>query len=105
MISQWLVLESWRKRYQLSVERNPELLGFCFTPFGIGPEISLLSLHQSDRKGKSIVTRSHAISHTSDGFLFFTMSSHWLFVIFSLLLVGRWDSLGFGFTLRYRNVL
>ena len=72
---------------------NPGLHWFCFTTALCGVlEISRRLLNQSDTKLK-YVTFPRLKS-----FNVFTLSSHWLLVIFTIVLIGRFDYFGFGFT-------
>ena len=49
-------------------------------------------------KLKPITSWSPAFSRALFSLFVFTLSSHWLFIVFSFLLIGRCDYFGFGFT-------
>ena len=53
---------------------------------------------QSDAKLKAIATWSVAFSRAWGRLHVFTLSSHWLLVIFTFVLIGRCDYFDFGFT-------
>ena len=72
-------------------------IGFVLLRFGIGPENAPHSLDQSDTKLNPIKTLLPAFSRASGGLLVFTLSSHWLYRTFSILLIGRCNYFGFNF--------
>ena len=73
-------------------------IGFALLRSVIGLEISHHPLNQSDTKLKSIATWSLTFSHASGLLCVFTLSSHWLLVIFAFVLIGCYNYFGFGFT-------
>ena len=73
-------------------------VGFALLRSVIGQENSRHPLRQSDAKLKPIATWSLAFSRACGQLHVFTLSSHWLLVIFSFILIGRCDYFGFGFT-------
>ena len=82
----------------LSVENYPRLHWFCFTTLcdwfrKLAPPSRLIRYTT-----KLIVIWSNAFSRARGRLNVFTLSSHWLPVIFSLALIGRCDYFGFGFT-------
>ena len=81
----------------------PQLLGFALRSV-IGLEISRHLLDQSDAKLKPIAAWSLAFSRAS-GRLRLRLSPHWLPVIFILVLIGRCNYFGFGFTTLDRKAL
>ena len=46
-------------------------------------------------KEKPIATWSFAFSRASSSLLVFTLSSHWLMMMQTIVLIGRWDDFGF----------
>ena len=62
-------------------------------------------LNQSDAKVKPIATWSLAFSRAWGRLHVFTLSSHWLPLKFSFVLIGRYDYFGFGFTTLNRKAL
>ena len=71
-----------------------EGIGFGLLCSVIGPENSRHSLDQSHAKP---TTWSPAFSHVWGAELVFTLSSHWLFGLFSFYLSGRCEYFNFGF--------
>ena len=74
------------------------LIGFALLRSVIGLENSRHPLNQSDAKLKPIATWSFAFSRACVWLRVFTLSSHWLLVIFIFALIGRCEYFGFGFT-------
>ena len=66
---------------------------------------SRLAFNQSDAKLIPIAIWSPAFSRALGGLVVFTLSSRWLFQLFSFLLIGRCDYFGFGFMTLNRKVL
>ena len=71
----------------------------------IGPANLRHSLNQSKAKLIPVTTSSPAFSRALERFVGCTLSSHWLFKVFSFLLIGRCDYYGFGFTTVSRKAL
>ena len=71
----------------------------------IGPVNLRHSLNQSKAKLIPVTTSSPAFSRALESFVGCTLSSHWLFKVFSFLLIGRCDYYGFGFTTVSRKAL
>lgn len=59
--------------------------------------------HQSDSKLKSTITRSSAFCRAWGNFVGFPSISHWLFKLFSFLLIGRNNYFGFSFTTQLKK--
>ena len=74
-----------------------DCIGFGALCIVIGLENSRYPLSQSDAKLKPIATLSLAFSRAGGRLHAFTLSSHWLLLIFSSVLIGRCDYFGFGF--------
>ena len=75
-----------------------DCIGFALLRSVIGLENSRHPLKQSDAKVKPIATWSLAFSRAWDRLRVFTLSSHWFVMIFILVLIGRCDYFGFGFS-------
>ena len=73
-----------------------DCIGFGSLCIVIGLENSRQPLSQSDAKLKPIATWSLAFSRARGRLHAFTLSSHWLLLIFSSVLIGRCDYFGFG---------
>ena len=82
-----------------------DCIGFALVRSVIGLEILRHFFNQSDEKRKPIATWSLAFSHACRHLLVLALSSHWLLGIFSFVLIGRCDNLGFGFTTLNRKAL
>ena len=78
---------------------------FAFLHSMISPEILRHSINQSDAKQNSIVSWLTAFSRASVSSLVLTLSSHWLFLICPLLVIGRYDHFGLCFKTTIRNAL
>ena len=79
-------------------------IGFGSLCIVIGLENSRHPLSQSDAKLKPIAIWSLAFSRAWGRLHAFTLSSHWLLMIFTFVLIGRCDYFGFGFaTLNIEN--
>ena len=81
-----------------------DCIGFALLRSVIGLENSR-HLDQSDARLKPIASRSLAFSRAWGRLHVFTLSSHWLLVIFSFVPIGRCDYFGFGFTTLNRKAL
>ena len=75
-----------------------DCIGFALLRSVIGLENSHHPLNQSDAKLKPIAKWLLAFSRASGQLHVFTLSSHWLLVILTFVLIGRCDYFGFGFT-------
>ena len=71
----------------------------------IGLENLRHPLNQSDGKVKPSATWSLAFSRAIGRVHVFTFSSHWLLVVFAIVLTGRYDYFGFGVTTLNRKAL
>ena len=67
-----------------------DYFGFALLRYVIGPENWCHFLSQSDFKPKPITTWSPAFSRALGCLIVFTLSSHWLWRVFSFLLIGCW---------------
>ena len=94
--------QAFQSNFQLSVKSNPGLHWFCFTIL-CGWSIKLAPPSQPIRcktkTNRDLVTRVSSRLHV------FTLSSHWLLLIFIFVLIGRCDNFGFGFTTLNRKAL
>ena len=68
-----------------------EWLFFTFLHPVIGPKNSRYHLNQSDAKLKPITTWSLAFSRASGTLPVFTLSSHWLMMMLTFVLIGSCD--------------
>ena len=82
-----------------------DCIGFALLRSVIGLENSRHPLNQSDAKVKPIATWSLAFSRAYDRLPVFSLSSHWLPLKFSFVLIGHYDYFGFGFTTLNRKAL
>ena len=82
-----------------------DCIGFALLRSVIGIEISRHTVSQSDSKLKPIVTWSLAFSRASGRLHVFALSSYWLLVIFTFVLIDRCDDFGFDFTTLNRKAL
>ena len=85
-----------------------DCIGFALLRSVIGLENSRHPLNQSDAKVKPIATWSLSFSALEVGYLptyLPSLSSHWLPLKFSFVLIGRYDYFGFGLTTLNRKAL
>ena len=82
-----------------------DCIGFALLRSVIGLENSRHPLNQSNTKLKPFATWSLAFSRASGRLHVFTLSSHWLLVIFTFVLIGRCDYFRFGFKTLNRKAL
>ena len=79
--------------------------GFASLSSLIGLKVSRHLLNQSDAKRKPTASWPLAFSRASRSLLVLTLSSDWLLVMFSFVLIGKSDFFGFGFTTLNRKGL
>ena len=82
-----------------------DYIGFALLRSVIGLENSRHPLKQSDAKLKPIATLLVVFSRASGQLHVFTLSSHWLLVMLTFVLNGRFDYFGFGVTTLSRKAL
>ena len=82
-----------------------DCIGFALLRSVIGLENSRHPLNQSDAKVKPTVTWLLTFSRASGRLPVFTLSSHWLPLKFSFVLIGRYDYFGFAFTTLNRKAV
>ena len=82
-----------------------DCIGFALLRSVSGLQNSCHPLNQSDPKLKPIASWSLTFYRASGWLHVFTLSSHWLLVIFAFVLIGRCDYFGFGFTTLNRKAL
>ena len=70
------------------------IIGFALFRIVIGPETMRHCVNQSDAKLKLITTWSPIFSRALGSLFGFTLSSHWLFRLFSFFLIGCCDFFG-----------
>ena len=81
------------------------IIGFALFRIVIGPETMRHCVNQSDAKLKLITTWSPIFSRALGSLFGFTLSSHWLFRLFSFFLIGCCDFFGVDFTTLCREAL
>ena len=82
-----------------------DCVGFALLRSVIGLKNARHLLNQSDAKLKPIATWSLAFSRAWGRLHVFTLTSHWLLVMSTLLLIGRCNDFGFDFTTLNRKAL
>ena len=82
-----------------------DCIGFALVRSVIGQKLSRPLPNQSDAKLKPIATSPPAFSRALRRLHIFTLSSHWLLVIFIFVPIGRCDYFGFGYTTLDRKAL
>ena len=92
--------------FYYSVLSNPRSHWFCFTraTWLVRKICPTLSTNRMQNWNHSRLVRPHFRALYGAG-LFFTLSSHWLLQVFSLVLIRRFDYFDFGFTtIEYRYI-
>ena len=101
-VSKYRVIFNWVSK----IIRNYIGFAFTFTFTSLCDwSKTLTPLNQSDAKLKPITTWSPPFSRALDSLVFLTSGSHWLFQVFSFLLIGLCDNLAFGFTTLNRKTI
>ena len=92
-VNEWPgILQLLREIFHWVSKVNQDCVSFTLLCSVIGPET------YATLKLKPITSWSPAFSRALFSLFVFTLSSHWLLIVFSFLLIGRCDYFGFGFT-------